>query len=87
MMQPITLLLAGLFFVVLYLRYRNRKKQGQTRKRRRPFMLAKVILVALLAWLIISYILQSLLDKMGGEDHQPSFMERVVSSLSSHTSS
>jgi hypothetical protein len=49
-------------------------------------MLAKVILVALLAWLIISYKLQSLLDKMGGADHQPSLVERVVSSISSHTS-
>jgi hypothetical protein len=86
MIQPITLLTAGLFFVVLYLRYRNRRKEGQPRKRRRPFMLAKVILVALLAWLIISYKLQSLLDKMGGADHQPSLVERVVSSISSHTS-
>lgn len=80
-MQPITLLGAGLFAVALYLRYR-RRKSGAPRPKRRMVFLAKAILVALLAWLAVSYKLQQELDRIGGTKHEPSWGERIVSSFS-----
>ncbi len=82
-MQPITLITAGIFFVVLYLRYQNRPKDGPRRKQQMG-KLVKVLLAAIVAWMAVSYSMQHTIGKMDGTDHEPSFMERAVSFLSSH---
>lgn len=83
-MQPITLITAGIFFVVLYLRYQNRPKDGPRRGKTQKGKLVKVLLAAMVAWIAISYSMQHTIAKIDGADHEPSFMERVVSFLSSH---
>jgi len=83
MIQPITLITAGIFFVVLYLRYQSRAKDAPRRTRQQKNKMVKVLLGALVAWMAVSYSMQHAMGKMDGNDHQPSFMERVVSFLSS----
>jgi len=83
-MQPITLITAGIFFVVLYLRYQNRPKDGPPRTKQQKGKLAKVLLAAIVAWMAVSYSLQHTMGQIDGTDHEPSFMERVVSFLSTH---
>jgi len=82
MIQPITIVTAGLFFVVLFLRYRSRPENGSPRSRQQRLKTAKVLLAALLAWMTVSYSLQHTLGKMVGADPEPSLMERVVAFLS-----
>lgn len=82
MIQPITLLTAGIFFAILYLRFRGRPKDGPRRTRQQQFKTAKILFAALLAWMAIRYSLQHTLAKMDGTDQAPSFMERVVSIVS-----
>jgi hypothetical protein len=82
MIQPITIVTAGIFFVVLLLRYRSQPRNGPRRPRQQKLKVAKVLLLALLAWMTVSYSLQHTLGKMDGTDHEPSLMERVVSFLS-----
>jgi hypothetical protein len=86
MIQPITLVTAGIFFAVLYLRYRSRppsqSKDGPRRTRKQQLKTAKILFAALLAWLAIHYSLQHTIAKMDGADHDPSVMERLVSLLS-----
>jgi hypothetical protein len=82
MIQPITLLTAGLFFAVLYLRFKSRPKDGPRRSRQQKLKLAKVLFAALLAWMAIHYSLQHTIAKMDGADQEPSLLERAVSFLS-----
>jgi heme/copper-type cytochrome/quinol oxidase subunit 2 len=82
MIQPITLITAGIFFVVLFLRYRARPKDGPQRTGKQKLKTAKVMLAALVAWMAIHYSLQHTIAKMDGADQDPSIMERVVSFLS-----
>jgi len=79
MIQPITLFAAGLLFLVLYLRFRGRPKDGPRRTRRQQFKTAKILLAALAAWMALHYSLQHTLAKMDGADQEPSLLERVVS--------
>jgi len=83
-MQPITIITAGIFFVVLYLRYQNRPKDGPRPSKQRKGKLVKVLIAAIVAWMAVSYSLQHTMGQIDGTDHDPSFMERVVSFLSSH---
>jgi len=84
MPQPITILTAGLFFVVLALRFRSRPKDGPARTNRQRLRLAKFLIAAIVAWLAIHYSLQHTLAKMDGTDTEPSYLERAVSWLQAH---
>jgi hypothetical protein len=79
MIQPITLVTAGIFFVVLFLRYRSQPKDRPRRTGKQKLKTAKLLLAALLTWMTVSYSLQHTLGKMDGTDSEPSLMERVVS--------
>jgi len=78
----ITLLTAGMFFLVLRLRYQGRPKNAPRRSKQQQLKTVKVLLAALLVWMAVSYSLRHTLGKMDGTDQEPSFMERVVSFLS-----
>jgi hypothetical protein len=82
MIQPITLLTAGMFFVVLWLRFRSRPKNAPRRGKQQQLKTVKVLLAALLAWMAVSYSLRHTLGKMDGTDQEPSLMEHIVSFLS-----
>jgi len=82
MIQPITLLTAGVFFAMLYWRYRGQPKDGPRRTRKQQLKTAKVLFAALLGWLAIHYSLQHTIAKMDGAAHDPSMMERLVTLLS-----
>jgi uncharacterized membrane-anchored protein len=83
MIQPITLLTAGIFFAVLYSRFRSRPQNAPARSRRQRLKMVKVLLAALLVWMAVTYSLRHTIDKMDGVDREPSLMERIVSFLSS----
>lgn len=83
-MQPITIITAGIFFVVLYLRYQSRSKDAPRRSKQQKGKMVKVLIAAIVAWMAVSYSMQHTIGKMDGADHEPSFMERVVSFLSNH---
>jgi hypothetical protein len=82
MIQPITLITAGIFFVVLYLRYKSWPKNGPPRTRKQQLKTAKFLFAAILAWLAIHYSLQHTIAKMDGADQEPSFVERAVALFS-----
>jgi len=78
MPSPITLLSAGLCLGVLALRYYSQpKKQASTPKQR--FKTAKILLLALAAWMAIGYTMRSMDEKIDGvAPHEPSLMQRIV---------
>ena len=78
-MQPITVLMMGLFFALLYLRYRGRQRNPQRSSRRQQLKTVKILLAALVAWMAVHYSLQHTLAQMDGKDPEPSVLERVVS--------
>ena len=78
MPQPITLLMMGICFALLYVRFRNRPKDAPRRTRKQHLKTAKILFGALIAWLAIHYSLQHTLAKMDGGDTEPSTMERLV---------
>jgi len=82
MIQPITLVTTGAFFVVLYFRYKSRPKNGPPRTKKQQFKTAKLLFAAIVAWLAIHYSLQHSIAQIDGNDQEPSFMERVVAFLS-----
>jgi hypothetical protein len=82
MMQPITLLTTGVFFAVLYFRYRTRNKDAPRRDKRQRLKTVKLLFAALLVWMAVSYSLQHTIGKMDGNDQDPSMMERLVHLLS-----
>ena len=83
MMQPVTLLGAGLCLGVLYLRYRSQPKDGPRRTPEQKRKTAKVLFAAFLAWMALYYTLQHMIVKLDGSpDREPSLMERAVFFLS-----
>jgi hypothetical protein len=81
--QPITLLGAGLCFGVLFLRYRTRPKNSVPRTSKQKLKTAKILIGALVAWMMVYYSLQHSIGNIDGAAPQdPSLMERVVSYLS-----
>ena len=83
MIQPITLLGAGLCLSVLFLRYRSRPKDGQRRSTKQKIKTAKILFAALVAWMGIYYTLQHMIGNLDGTVAQaPSLTERIVSYLS-----
>jgi uncharacterized protein YabE (DUF348 family) len=77
--QPVTLLGAGLCLGVLFLRYRSQPKDGKSSSPKQRLKFAKVLLVALVAWMGIYYTLQHMIVNIDGAPAQePSMMERVV---------
>ncbi len=81
MIQPITLLGAGLCLGVLFVRYRSQPKDRPRRTAQQKLKTAKIMLAALVAWMALSYSLQHMIGKLDGADREPSLMERVVSYL------
>jgi peptidoglycan biosynthesis protein MviN/MurJ (putative lipid II flippase) len=83
MIQPITLLGAGLCFAVLFLRYRSRPKDAPGRSTKQKLKTAKVLLAAGVAWMALYYTLQHTIGNLdGAATPEPSLMERIVSYLS-----
>lgn len=79
MIQPITLLGAGLCIGVLALKYRSQPKNAQPSTPKQRLKTAKVLLAALAALMAITYSMRSLGEKLDGTvAHEPSFIERVV---------
>jgi hypothetical protein len=82
MIQPVTLLGAGLCFGVLYLRYKSQPKNRPARTSKQKLKTAKLLFAALLAWMAIGYSLKHSIGQIDGADHEPSLMERIVTYLS-----
>ena len=82
MFQPITLITAGICFVVLFLRYRSRPKDAPRRSKQQKLKMAKLLLGALLAWITIRYSLQHTIARIDGADYEPTTVERVISFFS-----
>ncbi|MBZ5611089.1 MAG: hypothetical protein LAP38_22735 [Acidobacteriia bacterium] len=79
MIQPVTLLGAGLCLGVLFLRYRSQPKDRPRSSPKQKIKMAKLLFAALLAWMTISYTLQHMIGKLdGAAAHEPSLMERIV---------
>ena len=79
MIQPVTLMGAGLCLGVLYLRYRSQPKDGKSSSPKQKLNFAKVLLAALVAWMGIYYMLQHMIGNIDGAAAQePSMMERIV---------
>jgi|HubBroStandDraft_6_1064221.scaffolds.fasta_scaffold867164_1 hypothetical protein len=83
MIQPITLLGAGLCFGVLFLRYRSRPKDSPRRSPKQKLKTAKVLLAGLVTWMALYYTLQHMIGNLDGvAPQEPSLMERIVSYFS-----
>ena len=83
MIQPITLLGAGLCLSVLFLRYRSRPKDGPRRSTNQKIKTAKILLAAVVAWMGIYYTLQHMIGNLDSAVAQePSLTERIVTYLS-----
>jgi len=83
MIQPITLLGAGLCLAVLFLKYRSRPKDKPPRTTKQKLKTAKLLLAGLVAWMGIYYSLQHMIGNLdGAAPSEPSMMERIVSYLS-----
>ena len=78
MIQPITLAGAGLCLWVLYVRYRGATKAQRKSTRAQKVKLAKVLIVALLALMAITYSMRRLSDNLDGKVHEPTLAQRVV---------
>ena len=79
MIQPITLLGAGLSLGVLFLRYKSRPKDGPRRSSKQKLKTAKILLAALVAWMGVYYALQHMIGNLdGAQAQEPSVMERIV---------
>jgi hypothetical protein len=83
MIQPITLLGAGLCFGVLFLRYRSRPKDSPRRSPKQKLKTAKVLLAGLVTWMALYYTLQHMIGNLDGvAPQEPSLMERIVTYFS-----
>jgi fumarate reductase subunit D len=78
-MHPMTILMMGLFFAILYLRYRSRQRKTARTPRQQQLRMVKFLLAALVVWMAAHYSIQHTLAKMDGTDQEPSFLERAVS--------
>jgi len=82
MIQPITLLGAGLCLGVLFLTYRSRPKDAPRRSAKQKLKTAKILLAALVAWMGLYYTLQHMIGNLDrAAPQEPSLMERIVSYL------
>ena len=81
MIQPITLAGTGLFFWILYARYRGTPKGQRKSTREEKVKLAKVLIAALLALMAIVYSMRGLGNRFEGKSHEPTLLERVVGFL------
>jgi len=83
MIQPVTLLGAGLCLGVLLLWYRSQPKDRPRRSPQQKLKTAKILVAAFLAWMALYYTLQHMIGNLDGVAAQePSLMERIVSYLS-----
>jgi hypothetical protein len=83
MIQPITLLGAGLCLGVLFLRYRSQPKDSPRRSPKQKLKTAKVLLAGLVAWMALYYTLQHMIGNLDGvAPQEPSLLERIVSYFS-----
>lgn len=82
MLQLITLLGVGLYSALLYFRYRSQPKQQPRRSILETLMTAKVLLIALAVWLMVSFKLQHTLAKLDGTHSEPQLLERIASFFS-----
>ena len=79
MIQPVTLVGAGLCLGVLYYRYRSQPKDGPRSSPKQKLKFAKLLLAALVAWMGIHYTLKHMIGNIDGAPAQePSLMERIV---------
>jgi hypothetical protein len=81
MIQPIALAGAGLCLWVLYMRYRSTPKNRLKSTRAQKLKLAKVLIVALLALMAITYSMRRLGDNLDGKVHERTLVERMVTFL------
>jgi hypothetical protein len=81
MIQPITIVSAGICLWVLYLRARSRPQKQTKSSLQQRFKTAKVLIVALLGLMAIVYSMRGLGDKFDGQTHEPTLMERAVAFL------
>ncbi|HXP87847.1 MAG TPA: hypothetical protein VN841_24160 [Bryobacteraceae bacterium] len=81
-MNPVTLLGAGLCFLVLFLKYWRQRANPVRSSPKQRLKTAKILLAAVVTWLGLFYTLQHMLAKMDGPDtHEPTLMERIVAFL------
>ncbi len=78
-MHPTTFLLVGLFFALLYLRYRRRQRNAARSPRQQQLRTLMLLLAALAVWMAAHYSVQHTLAKMDGTEQDPSFLERAAS--------
>lgn len=80
-MQPITVICLALFAGALFLRMGRARGRGASSTKQR-FRTAKLLIGALLAWLVISFNLRHLNGSLNGDPQEPeSTWERVVRTL------
>lgn len=80
-MQPVTILGLAVFLGVLFLRARHAPKP-QLRNWKQWRGTAKVLLAAIVVWLVVSFNLQHLERSISGEPQtEPSTWERVIRTL------
>jgi len=85
MIQPITLLGAGLVIGALVLKYRSQPKEARRRSPAQIRKTGKILLAAILAWMTVGYALQHLIGNIDGQRvHEESMMERAVHFLSKY---
>lgn len=79
MIQPITLLGAGLSLGILYFRYKSQPKNQAKRTHKQITKTAKILFAAVLAWLTLGFTLQHMIGNIDGIPAQePSTFEKVV---------
>ncbi|HTW67503.1 MAG TPA: hypothetical protein VME17_22950 [Bryobacteraceae bacterium] len=81
-MHPITFVIMGLFFALLYLRYRRRQRKTTRSPRQQQLRTVKFLLAALVAGMAVHYSLQHTLAKMDGSGEGPSLVERLAALFS-----
>jgi len=76
--QPITLITAGISLGVLYLRYKSQPANTRRSTTKHKLKLGKLLLSALVALMAIVFVMQRLGHNIDGDNPEPSMMERVV---------
>jgi hypothetical protein len=79
--QPITLITAGISLGVLYLRYKSQPANARRSTIRQKFKLGKLLISALVALMAIVFAMQRLGHNIDGDNPEPSMMERIVQFL------
>ena len=80
--HPITILGASLCIGLLYQRYKKRPKNRPPSTSIKKLGIVRVLVVAFLAWMAVSFSLQHFIRNLDGTpDPKPSLLERIVSSF------